>query len=182
MIGEIRDQETAKTAVRAANSGHLVLSTLHSPLAAGAVQSMLAYGVSPYFLSNCLVGIVAQRLVRCLSQETRLPFDVSHSPEIFEDVQHVLTGEQGKFIYGPDVNDKDSQEGYIGQTGLFEVMSINGRVRSLIAESASAREIHQSAVESGMLDFQRAAMLKVACGLTSVEEASRVVPNIEFEM
>lgn len=63
MIGEIRDEETAHTAVRAANSGHLVLATLHSPLAAGAVQSMLAYGVNPYFLSNSLVGVVAQQLV-----------------------------------------------------------------------------------------------------------------------
>lgn len=180
MIGEIRDEETAVTAVRAANSGHLVLATLHSPLAAGAVQSMLAFGVNPYFLSNCLLGIVAQRLIRELSQETRQMFDVSHSPETFNEVRSFLEPGEGNVIYGPDENDPDSQNGYVGQSGLFELLKIDRSMKELVAAGAGASEIHEAAKAKGMLDFSRAALLKVAKGQTGVEEMSRVIPTLEL--
>ncbi|MFZ5831913.1 MAG: GspE/PulE family protein, partial [Planctomycetota bacterium] len=77
MIGEIRDPTTAETAVRAANSGHLVMATLHAPVAAAALDSMLAYGVHPHFLSTCLLGIVSQRLVRTLCPHCRIGYDLS---------------------------------------------------------------------------------------------------------
>ena len=181
MIGEIRDEETAKTAVRAANSGHLVLATLHSPLAAGAIQSMLAFGVNPYFLSNSLVGVVAQQLVRRLNPKTRKMYDVSHSPDTFQDVKQYLEVGQGNVIYGPDENDPESQGGYIGRTGLFEVLTVNRKLKQLIADSASASEIHRVALERGMLDFTRAALLKTAQGVTGVEEIGRLVPAIELD-
>lgn len=180
MIGEIRDEETARTAVRAANSGHLVISTLHSPLAAGAVQSMLAFGVNPYFLSNCLLGIVAQRLIRRLSPDTRKMYDVSHSPETFDDVRSYLEAGQGNVIFGPDEEDPNSQNGYISQTGLFEILTIDRQVKKLVAENAEVSEIHSAATQKGMIDFSRAALLKVAQGETGVEEMSRVIPTIEL--
>lgn len=180
MIGEIRDEETARTAVRAANSGHLVLSTLHSPLAAGAVQSMLAFGVNPYFLSNCLLGIVAQRLIRELSPDSRQMFDVSHSPETFKEISSFLEPGEGNVIYGPDENDANSQHGYVGQSGLFEILMIDRKIKELVAAGAGASEIHEAAKAKGMLDFSRAALLKVAKGQTGVEEMSRVIPTLEL--
>jgi type II secretory ATPase GspE/PulE/Tfp pilus assembly ATPase PilB-like protein len=181
MIGEIRDEETAQTAVRAANSGHLVLTTLHSPLAAGAIQSMLAFGVNPYFLANSLVGVVAQHLVRRLSPKTRKMYDVSHSPDTFSDVKPYLQPGQGNVIYGPDVNDPDSQGGYIGQTGLFEVLTVNRKMKELIANSASSADIHRAALERGMLDFSRAALLKTAQGITGIEDIGRLIPAVELD-
>lgn len=181
MIGEIRDEETAKTAVRAANSGHLVLATLHSPLAAGAVQSMLAFGVNPYFLSNSLVGVVAQQLVRKLSPKSRKMYDVSHSPDTFQDVKQYLESGQGNVIYGPDENDPHSQGGYIGRTGLFEVLTVNRKLKQMIQDCAGASEIHRVAMERGMLDFTRAALLKTAQGITGVEEIGRLIPAIELD-
>ncbi|GIW97399.1 MAG: hypothetical protein KatS3mg111_0732 [Pirellulaceae bacterium] len=181
MIGEIRDEETAETAVRAANSGHLVLSTLHSPLAASAIQSMLAFNVNPYFFANCLVGIIAQRLVRQLNPETRIMYDVSHAPEMFDDVRDLLSPDQGKCIYGPDVEDPNSVGGYIGRTGLFEVMPVGRSIKALISSKADVGEIHRAATEKGMLDFRRAALLKLAQGVISVEEMSRVIPVAEWE-
>ncbi len=181
MIGEIRDEETAKTAVRAANSGHLVLATLHAPLAASAIQSMLAYGVDPYFLSNSLVGVVAQQLVRKLSPKSRKMYDVSHSPSTFDDVKQYLEAGQGNVIYGPDENDPNSQGGYIGRTGLFEVLTINRKLKQMIVDNATASEIHRVALERGMLDFTRAALLKTAQGITGVEEIGRLIPAIELD-
>lgn len=180
MIGEIRDEETAETAVRAANSGHLVLSTLHAPLAAGAVQSMLAFNVNPFFLSNCLLGIVAQRLIRQLSPTSRKMYDVSHSPETFRDVRNFLEPGQGNVIYGPDASDPNSQDGYVSQSGLFEVMMIDKSMKEKICAAGSAAELHKAAIDRGMIDFSRAALLKVAQGVTDVEEMSRVIPTVEL--
>lgn len=181
MIGEIRDEETADTAVRAANSGHLVLATLHSPMAAGAVQSMLAFGVNPYFLANSLVGVVAQQLVRRLSPTSRKAYDVSHSPDTFSDVKQYLQPGEGNVIYGPDESDPDSRGGYVGQTGLFEVLTVNRKLKSLISQRASSAEIHRAALERGMLDFSRAALLKTAQGVTGIEDIGRLIPAVELD-
>jgi type II secretory ATPase GspE/PulE/Tfp pilus assembly ATPase PilB-like protein len=177
MIGEIRDQETARTAVRAANSGDLVIATLHAPVAAGAVQAMLALHVHPYFLATCLLGIVAQRLIRVLNPATRIAYDISESPETFAEIRSLLGPDEGKTIYGPDPTDADSQNGYNARTGVFEVMPMSGAMRKLIAESKPAREVQQVAIEHGMIEFHRSALLKVAQGVTSTEEMLRAVPT-----
>ena len=177
MVGEIRDQETARTAVRAANSGDLVIATLHAPVAAGAVQALLALHVHPYFLATCLLGIVAQRLIRVLNPATRIAYDISESPETFAEIRSLLGPDEGKTIYGPDPTDADSQNGYNARTGVFEVMPMSGAMRKLIAESKPAREVQQVAIEHGMIEFHRSALLKVAQGVTSTEEMLRAVPT-----
>ena len=177
MIGEIRDEETATTAVRAANSGHLVLATLHAPVAAGAIQSMLALGVHPYFLASCILGVIAQRLIRTLRQESRIGYDISIAPDTFADVQSLLGPDEGKMIYGPDPTDKNSQGGYDARTGLFEVMTFNQKLRKLVADARPSSEIEQEAIKHGMVEFRRAAMLKVARGITSTEEMLRAIPS-----
>ncbi len=176
MVGEIRDEETASTAVRAANSGHLVLATLHAPVAANAVQSMLALGAKPYYLSTCLLGIVAQRLVRTLCPKCRVFYDISESPQTFEEIRPLLQGDEGQAIYGPSGCHECFEIGYAGRTGLFEVLTMNQEIRRHIAQSANAEEIQAAAVRGGMVEFRRGALLKVAQGVTSTEEILRDVP------
>ncbi|HTN75934.1 MAG TPA: ATPase, T2SS/T4P/T4SS family [Pirellulaceae bacterium] len=178
MIGEIRDQETATTAVRAANSGHLVLATLHAPVAAHAVQNMLALGAHPYFLSNCLLGVIAQRLVRVLNPETRVAYDITDSPATFADIAHLLAPGGGKCMYGPGGKNSANLPDYVARTGLFEVLMVNREVRRLIAAGSTAELIEQQAIADGMLEFRRAALLQVAQGVTSIEEMMRVVPSV----
>jgi len=176
MVGEIRDEETAHTAVRAANSGHLVLATLHSPVAASAIQSLWALGANPYFLSSSLLGIVAQRLVRQLCPKCRVAYDISESPETFAEIQSILEPGLGGFIYGPGGCDECRHQGYTGRVGVFEIMSLNRQLRKLILEARPADELQQAAIASGMVEFRRAAMLKVAQGITTTEEVLRELP------
>ncbi len=177
MIGEIRDEETAATAVRAANSGTVVLSTLHSPVAAGAVQSMAALGVNRYFLSNCLLGVVAQRLVRTLCQKCRVAYDISESPDTFSDIQSFLEPGFGTYIFGPGACEACLQQGYSGRTAIVELMVFNKALRQLVAKGCSSEELQTFAIQQGMLEFRRSAMVKVAMGVTSTEEILRELPT-----
>lgn len=176
MIGEIRDEETAVASVRAANSGHLVLSTLHAPVSSAAAQSMLALGAPPYFLSSCLLGIVAQRLVRTLCPNCRRQFDLDESPATFDEIQNLLQPGEGRAIYGPGSCEACQRTGYAGRTGLFEIMTLNREIRRLIADHSTAEQIADAATKNGMISFRRGALLKVAKGMTSTEEVLRTVP------
>lgn len=176
MIGEIRDEETALTAVRAANSGHLVLATLHAPTAASAIHSMLALGSHPFFLSGCLLGVIAQRLVRTLCPNCRSEYDISLSPQTFQEIESLLAEGEGKAIYGPRGCEECFHLGYIGRSGLFEVMPFNQELRRLVSQSASSQAIEEAAIRHGMTVFRRGALLKVAQGVTSTEEILRDVP------
>jgi type II secretory ATPase GspE/PulE/Tfp pilus assembly ATPase PilB-like protein len=176
MIGEVRDEATASTAVRAANSGHLVLATLHSPVAAGAIQSMRALGTNPYFLSSCLLGVVAQRLLRKLCANCRTAYDISESPETFSEIETLLEPGLGKFIYGPSGCEQCRRQGYSGRVGVFEIMSMTRKLRHLLQSGAPAEELQAAAIASGMIEFRRGAMLKVAQGVTSTEEVLEELP------
>ena len=177
MIGEVRDAETAVAAARAANSGHLVFATLHSAVAAGALQSMLSLGVHPHFLSTCLRGVIAQRLVRVLCPNCRREYDLSEAPHTFEEITSLLAPGEGTVMYGPGGCDTCCQVGYTGQQGVFEVMSIGRELRRLVAQSSTAVEVQQKAVATGMVEFRRSSLLKVAQGVTSTEEVLRAVPT-----
>ncbi len=176
MVGEIRDEKTAISAVRAANSGHLVLSTLHAPVAAAAPQSLLALGTSPYFLSSCLLGVVAQRLVRTLCPHCRMQFDLDGAPGTFEEIRHLMGPEDGKAIYGPSSCEACYHTGYSGRTGIVEIMTMTQEIRRLIARAGSAQDVSRAAVANGMIPFRHSALLKVAQGVTSTEEILGSVP------
>jgi pilus retraction protein PilT len=176
MVGEIRDVETAQTAVRAANSGHLVLATMHAPISAAAVQAMLNLNVHPHHLASSLLGVIAQRLVRTLNPETRVKYDMSAVPHLFTDVQRLLEPGQGAQIYGPGPATTPNVLPYTGRTGVFEVMSITPPMRHLIATQSPAHLIRHRSIEEGMIGVRQAALLAVARGITSVEEVFRVVP------
>ena len=177
MIGEIRDAETAETAVRAANSGHLVLATIHAGAAAGAIQSMRALGVNPHFLATALRGIVSQRLVRTLCTECKVTFDLSGSPHTFDEVRPWLAADEGKTLFAARGCPACSGLGYLARTGVFEVMPISKTIRNMISDNAATRDIRAKAVEEHMMEFRQAALLKVALGSTSIEEVFRVIPS-----
>jgi type II secretory ATPase GspE/PulE/Tfp pilus assembly ATPase PilB-like protein len=177
MIGEIRDPVTAETAVLAANGGHLVLATLHAPIAAGAVQSMLALGVHPHFLASSLLGSIAQRLLRVLCPHCKVTFDLAEPLETFTEVKRWLEPGQGEQLFGPNGCEKCHSTGYIERTGVFEVLAVTPGVRKLILARQPMHALRHKAIEEGMIEFRQAALLKVAQGRTTVEEVFRSVPT-----
>jgi type II secretory ATPase GspE/PulE/Tfp pilus assembly ATPase PilB-like protein len=177
MVGEIRDEETARIAVRAANSGMLVFATLHAASAPGAVQSMLSLGTHPHFLAQSMRGVVAQRLVRTLCTDCRTSFDISDAPHTFDAVRPWLAENEGKMLFAARGCEKCTQSGYAGRTGVFEVMPITKALRAMISEAKPMREIRDKAIEEKMLEFRSSALLKVARGQTSTEEVFRVIPS-----
>lgn len=176
MIGEIRDAETAQTAVHAANSGQLVFATIHAPIAAAAVQSMRSLGVHSHFLASALRGVVSQRLVRTLCTKCKTSFDLSDAPYTFDEVRPWLGPTEGKVLYAARGCDACGQMGYDARTGVFELLTITRSLRNLIAEGRPTRELRAKAMEENMLEFRQAALLKVAQGVTSTEEVFRVIP------
>jgi type II secretory ATPase GspE/PulE/Tfp pilus assembly ATPase PilB-like protein len=176
MVGEIRDPITAEIAVRAANSGHLVLATLHAAVAAGAVQSMLGLGVHPHFLASSLQGAIVQRLVRELCPKCKVPFDSVNSA-MFDEVRTWLAPNEGRQFYGPGKCANCRMEGYASRTGIFELLSVSKVLRRLIQDKQPIASIRQKAVEEGMIPFRQAALLKVARGETSIDEVFRAIPS-----
>jgi type II secretory ATPase GspE/PulE/Tfp pilus assembly ATPase PilB-like protein len=176
MIGEIRDPATAEAAVRAANSGHLVLATLHAPVAAGAIQSLLSLGVHPHFLASSLLGTISQRLVRTLCPACKRAYPLGDSPHSFDEVQRWLGPNEGQVLYGSVGCPACHGLGYAVRSGVFEVLSISRAIRDLILTRQPMQALRRQAVEEGMIEFRHAALLKVAQGHTSIDEVFRVVP------
>ena len=162
--------------MRAANSGHLVLATLHAPIAAAAVQSMLSFGVHPYQLASSLLGCVSQRLVRTLDPATKTAYDMSMVPGIFDVVRQWLLPGEGETIYGPRQDGRAATHGYSGRTGVFEVMPITTAIRGLIMQEQPTPILRRQAVQEGLIEMRQAALLKVARGQTSIEEVFRAIP------
>jgi type II secretory ATPase GspE/PulE/Tfp pilus assembly ATPase PilB-like protein len=177
MVGEIRDAVTARTAVRAANSGHLVLATLHAPVAVAAAQSMVAYDVNRTFLATSLIGVISQRLLRALCPQCRVPIDVSDVPGIFDDIGAWLEPGQPPSIYAPGGCDRCLQIGYDRRICLAEVLVMDNELRQMIIDGKSTMEMHRVALAKGMMDFSKAALLQIANGDTTTEEMFRAVPN-----
>jgi len=181
MVGEIRDTETALIAVQAANSGHLVLATLHAPITSAAVQSLLGFGIQPYMLATSLIGIVSQRLVRRLCPETRIPVDITMFEEMFNEVRGMLRPGEGEKIYAPNPKSSTSPDGYVGRLGIFEVMPISSAIRGLIVRKQPSHVIRAKAIEEGMVGLRQAALVAIARGETSVEELFRCIPSEYLE-
>jgi general secretion pathway protein E len=165
MIGEIRDAETAATAVSAANSGHLVLATLHAPVAAGGVASMLAHGVAPHFLATSLSGIVSQRLVRTFCPECRFPIEGEW-----------VTTDPPAPRYGALGCPVCHQTGFGARIALFEVLTVTRLIRELIQTRQPTQVIEEQAYRDGMTGFLRAAQALIARGQTDLTEVRRCIP------
>lgn len=176
MIGEIRDPVTAATAVLAANSGHLVLATLHAPVAAGAVQSMRAWGVHPHFLASSLLGVIAQRLVRTLCPACRTEFPIHSAPHTFDEIRPWLQAGEGLSLFAAHGCDACYRTGYARRTGVFEVLNVSHAIRRLIVEGQPTQAIREQAGRDGLIELRHGALLKVAQGQTTAEEVVRAVP------
>jgi type II secretory ATPase GspE/PulE/Tfp pilus assembly ATPase PilB-like protein len=175
MIGEIRDPETAINAVRAATSGHLVLSTLHAPVAAEAIERMLRLGVHPHLLSSSLRAVIAQRLLRVLCPRCKMSVSLP-SVSMFTEVKRWLESGQGDRLHGATGCRDCHGTGYASRTGVFEMMKVSPALRRCIDDGAPTEAVRNKALEEGMIEFRTSALLKIARGETSVEEVLRVLP------
>lgn len=171
MIGEIRDEETARIAIQASLTGHLVLSTLHTNDAPSSITRIINIGIEPYLISAAVNAVLAQRLVRRICTECRTPVD---NPQ--EHIQAFLRkyGTEIGTIYQGAGCDKCRQTGFKGRLGLYELMELNEDLRNLISSNPSLGDLRRAAVQHGMTALQDDGLNKVAAGLTTVEEIIRV--------
>ena len=168
MVGEIRDIDTASIAVKAALTGHLVLSTLHTNDAPSAVGRMIDMGVEPFLVASSVNLVLAQRLVRRVCSECKERIELNE--ELLRELQlDPAEAKKGTFFQGRGCIEC-SNTGYRGRQGVYEVMPISPRLRELILDRASAGEIKKQAIHEGMLTLRRDGLQKLKRGLTSVEE------------
>jgi len=174
MVGEIRDKETAEIAIHSALTGHLVLSTLHTNTAAGAIPRFLDMGAEDFLLASTVNAIIAQRLVRKICSNCI----VKYSPE--EVVRKKLSKDLGidlgeqKFYRGQGC-EQCNHKGYTGRIGIYEVLAVTEKIRILITQKATSDEIQKEAVAEGMVTMLQDGLDKVSSGLTTIEEVLRVV-------
>ena len=171
MVGEIRDRETAHIAVEAALTGHLVLSTLHTRDAPSALGRLMDMGIEPFLVSSAIDCVVAQRLVRMLCTHCKRPQQLSEAVL----AEHGLTGAQPLEAVGCS---RCGGSGYRGRVGLYEVMSVNERIRTLVLEHGSVDEIAAAAEQAGMARLREDGMHKVRAGLTSIAEIERMTSSL----
>ncbi len=173
MVGEIRDQETAEIAIHSALTGHLVLSTLHTNTASGAVPRLLDMGAEAFLLASTLNVVVAQRLVRkicpsCIAKYT--PDEVvlkKLSKELGSEAEKL------KFYKGKGCDDCN-HKGYSGRIGIYEIMPVTEKLREVIIQRPTTEQLFKEAVADGMITMMRDGMDKVSSGLTTIEEVFRV--------
>jgi type IV pilus assembly protein PilB len=170
MIGEIRDPETAQLALRAALSGILVFSTLHTQDSAGAIPRLMDMGLEPYLLASGIVGVIAQRLMRNLCQECKEP--ASYPQETLAKVG--LQPDPGLVFYKGRGCARCGNTGYRGRTGAFEILVVDQGIHTLIRERADSRLVKQSAVNAGMKTLMDDALAKALFGQTTLDEVLRV--------
>ncbi|PIR71916.1 MAG: hypothetical protein COU42_03145 [Candidatus Nealsonbacteria bacterium CG10_big_fil_rev_8_21_14_0_10_36_24] len=190
MVGEIRDDETASLAINAALTGHLVLSTLHTTNAAGAIPRLVDMKAEPFLISSTLSVIIAQRLVRRLYSENEkytLKDSELKSLSKYCDLQNVLnvlkeekTAKPGATtlksipFYKPKPS-KDCPEGYKGRIGIYEVLNVTESIKELIVKRANTDQVQQQAQKEGMRTMIEDGFIKAAQGITSIEEVLRVI-------
>ena len=174
MVGEIRDQETANIAVHSALTGHLVLSTLHTNTAAGAIPRFIDMGVEGFLLASTLNCVVAQRLVRkiCPSCIAKHDPGVEVIKRLSKELGVELTNQ--KYYKGQGC-EECGHKGYIGRIGLYEVMPVTEKMRAQVAQKVTIDDIQKLAVSEGMTTMLQDGFDKVASGLTTIEEVVRVV-------
>lgn len=189
MVGEIRDSETASLAINAALTGHLVLSTLHTNSAAGALPRLIEMEQEPFLIASTVNVIIAQRLVRKLCPETRKKYrltkkeidtlgkdiDLDRMLKILKDTKTVSTKATWETIdfYKPIPSD-DCPDGYKDRTGIHEVLEMSESIRKMITENSTSKELEERAKQEGMITMLEDGVITAALGITSLEEVFRV--------
>ncbi len=188
MVGEIRDKETADTAIEASLTGHLVFSTLHTNSAVESITRLLNMGVQPYLITSTVELIIAQRLVRKACEHCKKP--AKTSPEMLEIIKNALAelhveGEidpalaKGMKFYETPGCDKCGDVGYKGRVGLYEVFRMDNELRKLISEGATMVQLQEAAQKNGMVTLEQAGIIKALEGVTTLEEVYRVARKSE---
>ncbi|KKQ34246.1 MAG: Type IV-A pilus assembly ATPase PilB [candidate division WS6 bacterium GW2011_GWA2_37_6] len=194
MVGEIRDTETAELATQAALTGHLVLSTLHTNSAAGALPRLLDMKVEPFLIASTVNLVMAQRLTRKICEYCKEAYQVP--VEVVKEIHKTLSGLRGFDLYSYPRNEEKLKEnveddvvflykgkgcskcnntGYIGRIGIFEAMLITPKIGQLIMQQRSADEVERRAVEEGMITIKQDGFMKALEGVTTLEEVLRVI-------
>jgi general secretion pathway protein E len=170
MVGEIRDGETAAIATQAAITGHLVLTTLHTGSAAGAISRLFNMGVEPYLLSSSLLGVLGQRLVRMICSHCKEPVTerTDNVPELGLPPGQEIQLHRGRGCVSCRFT------GYIGRTGIFEFLPLTERIRRHVMRGSPEARIHRAAAREGMTTLRTCGLSKVREGLTTMEEVLRV--------
>ncbi|MGD8937534.1 MAG: type IV-A pilus assembly ATPase PilB, partial [Thiogranum sp.] len=174
MVGEIRDLETAEIAVKAAQTGHMVMSTLHTNDAPQTLTRLANMGVPPYNIASSVNLIIAQRLARRLCNNCKQPVDIPHEALLEEGFrEHELSSLQ---LYGP-VGCDQCAEGYKGRVGIYQVMPVSEAMGRIIMENGNAIQLADQARSEGVADLRESGLKKVRDGITSLEEINRVTKD-----
>jgi len=179
MVGEVRDLPTAEMAIQAALTGHLVLSTLHTNDSASAITRLLDLGVAPYLLNSTILGVMAQRLVRTLCKhcKEKVPFDEGRAGDLsWEEFVAPWKAKRPSHIYKPVGCLECRNTGYTGRIGLYEILLLSPEVRRMINAEADLAKIREVAYKEGMKPLRISGAMKVALGLTTLEEVLKVAP------
>jgi len=176
MVGEIRDLETAEIAIRAALTGHLVFSTLHTNDAAGAITRLLDMGIEPFLVSSSVEAIIAQRLVRTLCPSCKQPY--TPPPELLKEVGYPEAPAEATFYRARGCEDCRFT-GFRGRMGIYEILVMQEALRPLVIERAPSSAIKRAACAAGMKTLREDGWAKVRMGLTTIEEVARVTHEDE---
>jgi type IV pilus assembly protein PilB len=176
LVGEIRDTETAKIAMQAAQTGHLVLSTLHTDDAPSTVTRLTDIGIEPFVAGSTLIGVVAQRLVRRLCMSCRRQY--TPDPDVLRSLNISESDAASLPFYKAVGCEQCNHTGYHGRLGLYEVMRVTDKLRRLIASRASEEALRDAALAGGMVSLGEDGLAKVKSGLTTAEELLRVVTEV----
>ena len=179
MVGEVRDLPTAEMAIQAALTGHLVLSTLHTNDSASAITRLLDLGVAPFLLNSTILGVMAQRLVRTLCKhcKEKIPYDEGRAGDLsWEEFVAPWKAKRPTHIYRPVGCLECRNTGYSGRVGLYEILLITPEIRRLVTAEADLAKIREVAYKEGMKPLRISGAMKVAMGLTTLEEVLKVAP------
>ncbi len=175
MVGEIRDLETAEIAVKAAQTGHLVLSTLHTNDAPQTISRLMNMGIAPYNITSSVTLIIAQRLARRLCQQCKKPIELS--PKILLEAGFSQAEiDKGLTVYEAN-GCAECNEGYKGRVGIYQVMPMTEEIQKIILDGGNALQINEVATGIGIRDLRQSALKKVKDGMTSLTEADRVTKS-----
>ena len=175
MVGEIRDLETAEISIKAAQTGHLVLSTLHTNSAAETLTRLANMGVPSYNIASSVSLIIAQRLARRLCSKCKEPeTDLPEEALLQEGFSHEQI--QSMTLYKP-IGCNDCTNGYKGRVGIYEVLKLSEDMRGIIMEGGNSLDIAQQAEKEGMNNLRKSGLLKAAAGMTSLAEVNRVTTS-----
>ncbi len=175
MVGEIRDLETAEIAIKAAQTGHMVLSTLHTNDAPQTIARLMNMGIAPYNITSSVTLVIAQRLARRLCSKCKRPVELPHHALVAEGFSEdeVSAG----FTLYDAVGCDECTEGYKGRTGIYQVMPMSDEIAAIVLEGGNALQIAEAAQRAGVRDLRQSALMKARNGVTSLAEINRVTKD-----